>query len=396
MKNISIVVGAGYDNTMDILNVTNSLCKTYQRKEPILVVLYTGGYCYSSHFGVGTLNGNVSTYITKNFLVEPESFCNEYDWYTSSENNIQPNVFINKKARLCFHSDILVNSVLWDKNDDMYDGGIYETYNRTDYQITIDDFLSYNADKKVDTIKKIYNYHVKWLKNLGLYKDSVLSDIMQDSNTLMKNINKYIVKFYEMCSHCTFVDDDYDVLSQYDNIIFQSALGILESDGNYCFYPDIVCYNTGIKYAVDMLERYMFRVKSNNAIDNEINDVQIYYVSRPYMTRQTKGRFDTENENLKNEYNIKYAHRVGYFDYINIVLEILYDISYINMTNIPYTKNFVFTEMDATENKILLPEQTIINNETNGAEIMKYIYRLDGESLIETKHKSLYDLREVE
>lgn len=73
------------------------------------------------------------------------------------------------------------------------------------------------------------------------------------------------------------------IFKDYDTVIYEGAQGLLLSEDNVEYWPNLTPSYTGSKYIADYI----------NGLDNSI-DVEVCYVSRGYMTRHGAGKFLTE------------------------------------------------------------------------------------------------------
>lgn len=154
---------------------------------------------------------------------------------------------------------------------------------------------------KLDSVRKYYKY-------------SNFADKADDEELVL-----FKEAFYKMHKFdgCYWDIDNYDVLKEYDNIVFEGSQGIL-LDKDHGIFPYVTYANTTSKNALKICDEL--------GIDSEI-----YYVTRTYSTRHGEGPFEQNAVNLKNtahEINVynKYQgdFKIGPLDYklLNYALEI--------------------------------------------------------------------------
>jgi len=70
----------------------------------------------------------------------------------------------------------------------------------------------------------------------------------------------------------------------YDEVIFEGAQGLMLDQFNMDYFPHLTRSSTGMKNVMEVLQ----------PLKSLIEDVEIVYATRCYMTRHGQGRFDTE------------------------------------------------------------------------------------------------------
>ena len=336
MKSAKIIIGAGYGDEGKGL-VTDFLSQNWAD----LTVRFNGGAQAGhtvntsdgtthifSHFGSGSLH-HIPTYLSQYFVVNPIMFKKEYE-SLERKLRIVPHVFIHEDCMVTTILDILVNQEIEKFRGRNRHGsvgiGINETITRhldTEYKITVG-MLNHDMSGAMDIINDIYDdYVVKRLVFLGMTEGealSILDGIDKDRITeeTYKNIEFLL-------DNAILVEKDDDFLGHYDNIVFEGAQGLL-LDEFHPYFPYVTRSRTGIHNVYQLIKDY-----------KDVN-VEIYYVTRPYLTRHGAGPFPTEvigNTNLvdfpfdvydptNKPHKFQGTLRLGYLD-IDLLKKTIYD-----------------------------------------------------------------------
>jgi len=376
-KTIKIVVDTVFGNEGCGL-ITDYFCQQFPKNEVVVNVRHNGGaqsnhavfrklenndniddkiteqiiFHNFKHFGSGSFNSNIVTYLSKYFILNPTQFVLEYE---QLKEIIQPKVYVNINALVTFYSDEIVCNLYEKKNNlNTNDLGVYETINRNEhneYHIRIGDLLHKSDDEIKEIILKINQYNSERINDLGL-SDGNTKEKINDTNTL----NNYINSLHIMCNLCTFVDDDY-MFDKYNNFVFESAQGLLLSVDNYLYYPHLSSTHTGIKNAINMIERCKNNCNSEGIYMSI--DIEVCYVTKPYFIRKNIGRFDSECSiddllpYTSEDFTYIDGYRYGYFDFNTFYNEVEYDLNFIKMTGMPYNVSFALTDLNETNDKII-------------------------------------------
>jgi len=282
------------------------------------IVTEDGSFTFQ-HFGSGTYHG-ADSYFSEYFILNPMQFVNEYMELSdkgakyNKYRNIGHNWFIfrNINCRWSTPFDMMANAVIEKLRDDNKHGscgmGIWETtlrYKNTPYTKTFDDFISLPYDERINYLTSIKHY---------FEKERIGTEIPAEWKFVWNNVN-LIEHFIQDCEymhkHTVCVNNLNDILKdaildlkhchQYSNIIFENGQGLLLSDTG----KDIAGTTpslTGCDYAKAIIE--------NSGIDMDVN---LHYVTRPYLTRHGRGHLYNEsdktiisgyiNEDRTNHYN---------------------------------------------------------------------------------------------
>ena len=83
------------------------------------------------------------------------------------------------------------------------------------------------------------------------------------------------------------------ILNRFDNVVFEGAQGLLLDQNNSDYFPHVTSSNTGIKNVMDILTSLKYKGK-----------VDIYYMSRCYLTRHGAGPFPEESSTFASDYKL--------------------------------------------------------------------------------------------
>lgn len=292
MKNIRVVIGANFGDEGKGL-MTDYFCQHFEN--PVLNVRFNGT-CQAghtvvqgekrhvfSHFGAGSFNSNVTTYLSSFFYVNPILFVSEY--YKLKKLGINPKVIIAKDAPVVTFFDMAFNRLKETSRGKNRHGscglGLWESVvrDREGCFITVDDLRK----SPMKLAAKLYeirdNYYGKKAKDENIDLNYDLDGInWYDENI----ISAYIDDAKRMCSLVQFEDESV-ALNQFDSIVFEGAQGLLLDWQNREYMPHLTASRTG-SFNVNQLL---------NKIEEPI-DLEVCYITRSYFTRHGAGFFKTE------------------------------------------------------------------------------------------------------
>lgn len=293
-KNIKVVIGANFGDEGKGL-MTDYFChQAALRGENCIVVCHNGGaqrghtidtpeglHYVFHHFGSGTFVG-ADTYLSKEFIINPILFRQE--WEILGKIGYSPKIYLNPLCRVTTPFDMIVNQVLEEARSDNRHGscglGIYETIERhktgniSYAHLFLNDFCGLNRNV-LELMKN--KYFTKRLIELGLSLNEEWEEIFHNHGI----IEHYLSDLDFMKRHVLITDDS--VLSQYQNIVFEGGQGLLLDQNNSEYFPHLTPSNTGLKNPAEMILRLF-----------PDSDVEVCYVTRPYLTRHGAGRIDNE------------------------------------------------------------------------------------------------------
>ena len=199
-----------------------------------------------------------------------------------------PPIYASGRCRCVYIDDVLLNMAIETQRGPERHGscgmGINESVDRSmhkEFLITLEDIKSMTAEEICRKMKIIRNEYLPLrLKELGLMLDKagVFGELLSD-NKVIRNASE------KMCVAAEHINLDYiDILSSYDEVIFEGAQGLLLDEDNISYSPHITSSHTGIHNPADFYQKHF-----------QGADCEIIYVSRAYVTRHGAGPLPYEN-----------------------------------------------------------------------------------------------------
>jgi adenylosuccinate synthase len=224
-----------------------------------------------SHFGSGSFLG-APTYLSKYFILNPLLFMKE-----QQELGFRPRVCVDFDCLVSTPYDMFINQALENSRGETKHGscgvGIHETIVRSEqeeFRIKAIDFLNFDrVERKLRRVAE--EYYPKRMEELGLPLASFDHDKFID---IFEGFDLNI----ELGDTETLLEGGHD-------LIFEGAQGLL-LDQNHPNFPFVTHSNTGFQNVREILKD----------IGVSMDDVEVVYVTRSYMTRHGRGPFPTETE----------------------------------------------------------------------------------------------------
>ena len=368
MQHCSIVIGSlwGDEGTG---HMTDILCS---QNENTLNVRFNGGAQASHtvvtpdgkrhafrHFGAGTF-ADAKTYLAEEFIVNPVAFAFERN-ELAKRFGIKPIVFVNPNCIVTTVWDVFINQaleVMRDKNRHGSCGyGINETVERSKhsrYRLTVKDLTNEQFLRK--RLTDIQNEYVSQrLKDEYGITIQELPKEYQELINYPENIEMCMFYAREFLENVLIARNS--VIARFDNVVFEGAQGLLLDQNNVEYYPHVTSSNTGIKNVMTILKDLKYA-----------GQVDIYYMSRCYLTRHGAGPFKNElgekpYKNISDPTNIpnefQGALRFGYLDFDLLVREIQKDLKNLNVSA---KIHVVFTCLDQVDVKVKYIEDGIVKS----------------------------------
>lgn len=283
-------------------------------------VEYNGMRHVFSHFGSGTLKG-AQTCLTDAFICNPNVFFVERQELLLK--NCDPKIYISGNSRVTTPFDVLWNRCLENIRGANQHGsvglGINATIVRHKSIPFIVDSITNDYDLFVKTMEKIKKYYLNFSETHPEETKLFLACVNE-----YKDINELYRSFYEKCCYmkgCSlFSTDMYRLLClerKEFTVIFEGAQG-LQLTEQYGVMP----YCTPTSCSVNEIES-QFSV-SSEFYNKNCNMMDVYYLTRPYITRHGAGPLPNEvsfdvisqyfnivdTTNMPNDYqgSIRYAY----------------------------------------------------------------------------------------
>ena len=244
----------------------------------------------------------VNTYWAKDFLPDLYKLEEELNAFKGLT-GFAPKIYAHPYCRIVTIDDVLTNMAAETARGKERHGscgmGIYEAVVRSEsHPLYIKDVKGMTAESLYKTLKELREeyYPVRLKELLGAIKEpeycinhskdfDEFLDLLNEDNVL-RNAAEGI------CRGAEFIElREHSFLSEFDEVIFEGAQGLLLDTDNTEFAPHISASHTGAKAAVDICS------------EEGIKDIEIAYVTRTYVTRHGAGVLPFEEEWPK--YNLK-------------------------------------------------------------------------------------------
>lgn len=291
-KHITAVIGRGFGDEGKGL-ATDWLCLN---REGSVVVKHNGG-AQAGHtvdledgrrfvfhqLGSGSFR-RTATFWAKSYFPDLYKLSEEYDSFREIA-GFEPQIYADPDTNVVIILDIIVNHAIESHRGKLRHGscgmGINEADLRTKagFGIKISEIASMTCDELVVKMKYIRsNYYVRRLFELGIDKlSNDYHDLFYD-DTVLENV---AVAMKDNVKHVALISDK-DMLSDKENIVFETGQGLLLDGCNEKYYPHVTASRTGLTNIVKML----------NDMDLKLDEV--VYVTRSYITRHGAGPLEHE------------------------------------------------------------------------------------------------------
>lgn len=348
MPNVKFVIGANYGDEGKGLVSAYLANKAADEHKKCLTVLYNGGSQRSHtvefnsyrrvchHFAAGEVFGS-DTYFHQDFLVNPMTYVKEYGGFSER--------YMDARCRVVTPFDMIANQFAEQGRDVRHGScgmGIFETitrYKNSDdgiitrragdlYQLRASTFLY----KYISEVQRCYEDRkgIRFDSIPGLDVEGLKQHWVNDFRTMLDDVS--IVYDWSVES----------LLNKYDVIIFEGGQGLALDMDNKHGFPHLTPSNTGCKRMIPWLTKIL---------GNDV-PVEMYYVTRSYLTRHGNGP-------LPNEYR--------YLDE---------DLIEQDMTNQPNPWQGTMRRAGFTENTINDMRDRIINDRCHTLDMTNVTYNL--------------------
>lgn len=295
VKNIKVVIGANFGDEGKGL-MTDFFChQAALRGENCIVVCHNGGaqrghtvdtpeglHHVFHHFGSGIFVG-ADTYLSKEFIMNPILFRQERE--ELQKLGYEPTVYLNPLCRVTTPFDMIINQILEESRFDDRHGscgmGIFETVKRYKESygypawVLLENYDNQNKEI-IEAIK--HTYLPKRFNELKIQPNREWEEIINAGGL----IEQFLEDLEFMESHVT-VCGGTNALEKYQNIVFEGGQGLLLDQNNQEYFPHLTPSNTGLKNPEEMVLRLF-----------PDSNVEVCYITRPYLTRHGEGRIDNE------------------------------------------------------------------------------------------------------
>lgn len=330
--NADVVIGANYGDEGKGL-VTDYLCRQYPSNETVINVRFNGtsqaGHTVQfgehrhvfSHFGAGSFNPNVITFLTEDFYINPIA--------ANAERKVleritkQNELLVVKKAPFVLPWDIMLNQAREKyrqsstRNHGSCGCGLWEAVQRSkDKHFVFNGFSDYFMNRTRGVIDRILTYEMQQVLQFirDNYYDDVVIDMLSEKGYLdrelfyaQSTVDKYIEEVVEMSKYIKTVTP-YNLVREYKNFVFEGAQGLLLDEDNIREYPHVTASKTGTHNVEEFFDKAGVEI-------GEV-DFNLYYVTRPYLTRHGAGPMPTECpvSLLEREFDMKIYDHTNVYD----------------------------------------------------------------------------------
>ena len=313
----------------------------------------------------------VDTYWAKDFL--PDLYKLEEEMGAFKElTGFAPAIFAYPCCRMVTIDDVLTNMAAETARDRDRHGscgmGIYEAVVRSEkHPLYLKDVKGMTVESLYKTLKELreeyYPARLKeLLKTIKEPEDYFnYSEDFQEFLDLLKEDNVLRNAAEGICRGAELVElKEHGFLTEFDEVIFEGAQGLLLDTDNTEFAPHISASQTGAKAAVNICS------------EEGIKDIEIAYVTRTYVTRHGAGVLPCEEEwpkynlkindatNIENPWQgmIRYAPHESVERFIQAVKEDIKTFEDGLNPDISAEKSLFITHLNETDKRILFVDDT--------------------------------------
>ncbi len=225
------------------------------------------------HVGSGALLG-IPTFLSQFFICNPILFFGELEQLQKM--GIAPQVYAHPDCLVTTFADMLINQSIENKRAGKRHGscgiGFHETINRSkikELKITMSDL--WNGGKRLASqLAEMCDKYARFRTGEKIDEPRAIEAFLECCNTFAEYVNPLGI-------------------GQCKDPVFEGAQGLLLDQDNKEYFPHLTHSNTGMKNV---------RVLCQQA---GITDMEIYYVSRTYLTRHGAGRLPDEDMKMSFE-----------------------------------------------------------------------------------------------
>lgn len=284
MPDVKFVIGANYGDEGKGLVSANLAAKAQQDNKKCLTILYNGGsqrghtvefgnfrHVYH-HFAAGSVFDS-DTYFHQDFLVNPMTYVQEYNGIYEC--------YMDARCRIVTPFDMIANQFAEQGRDVRHGScgmGIFETITRYNdgggRMLTrkVGDLCNLINDSLYDYITDVQRYYehrkgIRFDSIPGLDVEGLKRHWVDDFNAMIDDVS--IVYDWSVKS----------LLNHYDVIIFEGGQGLALDMDNKADFPHLTPSNTGCKKMIPFIIATL----------GEDTPVELYYVTRSYLTRHGNG-----------------------------------------------------------------------------------------------------------
>lgn len=273
--------------------------------------------------------------------------------------------------------DVLLNSLTEQLRGKKKHGscgmGIYEAVLRTKeerFSLRLRDFSGAGETQIAERLRAIREGYVRARveKLSAEYPEEFMWEEIQEWLALLWDENLCQNAAAEMCAnfnHYVTLADWQEISERYETVIFENAQGLMLDEDNREYFPHLTPSHTGLFNVAKLLKDER---GAENAGETEPPNLEIFYVTRTYVTRHGAGRLDYEcgreemNPDMKDFTNIpnpwqdhlRYARHPAGAEFVRYLEE---DLRQLKGIAYPMQCTLLVTHGNETEGKMLFADK---------------------------------------
>ena len=244
-----------------------------------------------SHFGAGTFSG-ATTILTSDFVCSPHLFKREYEEFLP-KSIFLPEVIVSPDCPVTTPWDVLVNQLTEISRGSGRHGSVGVGFGETVERHSINQFRLTVADILLSKKQFLSKMEVIFLGYISVKIANLKGDFTFDkapwAMDMILRAELVHEQFYQECQY--FVDrvtiiDEAEALNKFDHLVFEGAQG-LALDQESSDFPHVTRSFTGIDNVIKACEAAKITAP-----------LELFYITRPYLTRHGAGPLKNEVEKL--------------------------------------------------------------------------------------------------
>ena len=278
--------------------------------------------------------------------------------------------------------DVLLNSLVEQLRGKKKHGscgmGIYEAVVRTreeEFSLRLGEFSGAGEAQIAERLRRIREGYVrpKVHKLCAEYPEEFSREEIQEWLALLWDENLCQNAAAEMCDNFNryvSLADWEDISERYDTVIFENAQGLMLDEDNREYFPHLTPSHTGLFNVAKLLckDGTQEGVQKEQKIEMGQPDLEIFYVTRTYVTRHGAGRLDfeckkedihpgmTDLTNVPNPWQdcLRYAKHPAGAEFVRYMEE---DLRQLKGITCPMRCTLLVTHGNETEGKMLFADK---------------------------------------
>lgn len=294
MRQVKVVIGANFGDEGKGLMTDYFCSQAEKKKEKRIVICHNGGAQRGHtvttpegirhvfhHFGSGVFAG-ADTYLSRDFILNPMIFREERE--ELKRKGYSPKIYLHPDCLVTTPFDMILNQIIEEHRSFHRHGscgaGIFETIkrNQTGTKTLAKDSIFLEDRQKKELLCKVREEDfLHRLNELDIELDDQWKAIVFRTDLIQNYLEdlRYFMQNTEIAEEI--------MLNDYSSVIVENGQGLLLDQENKEYFPHLTPSNTGLKNPAKQIQR-----RFSDA------DVEVCYVTRPYLTRHGAGRMDNE------------------------------------------------------------------------------------------------------